>query len=780
MNLDTVTVMNLKSRLDSSPTSPTDGGALVWNDVDKRYDPSPLKTIGGETIVGSGDIQAGGAQAFYVVDLVATANVPLSGSATIDGVSSAGKRVLLTGQADPTQNGVYQDVGGVWTRLTDKSTGASLHRQYFYVEDGSANWNTYWRNTNASAPAIGTDAVTFESFDFQDKLVSGVNLKTVNGLPLTSGTNIPTSSVALTGKEVSLLAAENLYPGDLAYVSADGTKAARGYGAELTSDWYGVAGGVMGGVYNMPSTLSGMDATNIPSGGSNYYYGKVYVLHLVRGVEAYGRLIRVYKKSGTDNLVYSQLGTMTASGPVWSGPENSFDWTATAIWGVYAVGYDRIVVHTGGNFNSTTSSFLWSGQFDSSGVLTKKNYYNLDSLADTKGADLCDMTLPAQYTENGASRFLLSIKYGTTFQTRVCSISGAGVITSGSPILTGFSSVLSTGNNILGRQVVKCLRISDFQALHMAVNSSLNVVARSVTLTGDTTFTYGGTDRLYSLNTCILFDAVTVSYGLPAKILVAYNSRYGTMANEIAVRLFTTAGGDVAPTGGTYNVYNGPIRSWGDGSGGSQSNPSGNQPTHLKIYKTGVTPAATTVMVVARAYDSTSTLERDCFTSGTAIIPFVLSSTNSLDCLETSAAIIAHASGYDGWSQYDGVAGSFAIQSGAGSAARGLYCLHISAGITVECAFDFSYLRESISTTGTFLGIVKTKALAGNPVTIVPKTGILTGMTVRWLAGVPTVTYLTANRSMYIQSLPVLSFKNPDSSPVAAVVLGNTSLQLKQ
>jgi hypothetical protein len=47
------------------------------------------------------------------VDLCAITNITLSGSPTIDGVSSAGRTVLLNAQTNRAQNGVYQNTAGV-------------------------------------------------------------------------------------------------------------------------------------------------------------------------------------------------------------------------------------------------------------------------------------------------------------------------------------------------------------------------------------------------------------------------------------------------------------------------------------------------------------------------------------------------------------------------------------------------------------------------------------------------------------------------------------------
>ena len=57
--------------------------------------------------------------------VVATGNVTLSGLRTIDGVAVvAGDRVLVAGQDEAAENGVYVAAAGTWTRAADVNTAA--------------------------------------------------------------------------------------------------------------------------------------------------------------------------------------------------------------------------------------------------------------------------------------------------------------------------------------------------------------------------------------------------------------------------------------------------------------------------------------------------------------------------------------------------------------------------------------------------------------------------------------------------------------------------------
>ncbi len=102
------------------------------------------------------------------VKAVATANLVLSGLPTVDGVAlAAGDRVLLTGQTDARENGVYLATAGAWSRAAPENTAAGL-------KDGATWFSTsgiggsYWRLTGDATPgtsSIAISALTFPSND---------------------------------------------------------------------------------------------------------------------------------------------------------------------------------------------------------------------------------------------------------------------------------------------------------------------------------------------------------------------------------------------------------------------------------------------------------------------------------------------------------------------------------------------------------------------------------------------------------------------------------------
>lgn len=110
--------------------------------------------------------------------VVATANITLSGTQTIDGVSVvAGNRVLAVGQTTASQNGVYVAASGAWARATDADqTGELTPGSFWFVEEGTTNGKTQWRCNNTGAITLGTTAITIVQFGAATSYTNGAGL----------------------------------------------------------------------------------------------------------------------------------------------------------------------------------------------------------------------------------------------------------------------------------------------------------------------------------------------------------------------------------------------------------------------------------------------------------------------------------------------------------------------------------------------------------------------------------------------------------------------------
>ncbi|QGQ95877.1 hypothetical protein EHS13_13825 [Paenibacillus psychroresistens] len=123
---------------------------------------------------------------------VATSNITLSGTQTVDGVVLVvGNRILVSGQTTASQNGIYVVAAGAWARSSDADTSAEVTSgMYTYIEEGTANGKNGWSLLTADPIVLGTTALTFTLFNGPGSVVAGAGLnKTGNTL------SIPASSV---------------------------------------------------------------------------------------------------------------------------------------------------------------------------------------------------------------------------------------------------------------------------------------------------------------------------------------------------------------------------------------------------------------------------------------------------------------------------------------------------------------------------------------------------------------------------------------------------------
>lgn len=154
------------------------------------------------------------------VRAVATSNLTLSGTQTIDGVAlAAGDRVLLTAQTASAQNGVYVVASGAWARAGDADQSGEINPgAFWFVEEGSSYGKTQWRCNNTGAVTLGSTAITIVQF-------GAANLYTA-----TNGVQINSSVISL------LLPAGSGLTASSSGVSIDTTVVARKVSATITGD----------------------------------------------------------------------------------------------------------------------------------------------------------------------------------------------------------------------------------------------------------------------------------------------------------------------------------------------------------------------------------------------------------------------------------------------------------------------------------------------------------------------------------------------------------------
>ncbi len=194
-----------------SGVAPTDGGHLATKDYV--------------------DATAQGLDVKESVRVVATDNITMSGTQTIDGiVLDAGDRVLLAGQTNPVQNGIYTVNAGAWTRTPDATTAADVTPGLFtFVEEGTVGAGTGWVLTSTGPTTLGTTELPFAQFSAAGVIQSGAGLTktgntidvvSANGAIVVNADNIAltldgsTLSVGASGLKLADIGAGNVMVGD--------------------------------------------------------------------------------------------------------------------------------------------------------------------------------------------------------------------------------------------------------------------------------------------------------------------------------------------------------------------------------------------------------------------------------------------------------------------------------------------------------------------------------------------------------------------------------------
>lgn len=115
------------------------------------------------------------------VRVATTADITLSGTQTVDGVSLGfGDRVLVKDQSDAKQNGIYDVVdGGAWTRSSDADntpSGEVTSGMYVFVEQGSANADSGFVLQTTGTITLGTTELSFVQFTGAGQVTAGDGL----------------------------------------------------------------------------------------------------------------------------------------------------------------------------------------------------------------------------------------------------------------------------------------------------------------------------------------------------------------------------------------------------------------------------------------------------------------------------------------------------------------------------------------------------------------------------------------------------------------------------
>jgi len=113
------------------------------------------------------------------VKVATTANITLSGTQTIDGVSvSADERVLVKDQDTATENGLYLCKASSWTRTDDLAAGSDASSVFVFVDQGTVNSENGFVCTSSKGSAVtGTNNLSFTQFSGAGQITAGNGLE---------------------------------------------------------------------------------------------------------------------------------------------------------------------------------------------------------------------------------------------------------------------------------------------------------------------------------------------------------------------------------------------------------------------------------------------------------------------------------------------------------------------------------------------------------------------------------------------------------------------------
>lgn len=191
-----------------------------------------------------------------VVRAATTANITLSGTQTIDGVSCvAGDRVLVKNQTTQSANGIYLVAAGSWTRTTDGDSTFELNAAVVIVGDeGTANAGKRFAQTTAN-PTIGTSNIVWVD----------IGTGTAAAFATTSNKAMAASATTADG-QVACATALAATPGNHAYIQVfiNGMHETVGDGVKTKSCYFSADGGTTARTF-----------ANIASGDLLYWVGSV-------------------------------------------------------------------------------------------------------------------------------------------------------------------------------------------------------------------------------------------------------------------------------------------------------------------------------------------------------------------------------------------------------------------------------------------------------------------------------------------------------------------------
>src|SRR5260370_20058306 len=219
------------------------------------------------------------------VRVLASANLVLSGTQTVDGVAlSAGDTVLCIAQTTGSQNGSYTVAAGAWTRTPDfADVNDAVRSPYWFVGEGTANAGSGWVMTTWPY-TIGVTALSFTQFTGAGEVIAGNGLqKAGNTLSINTAVTVDLSTAqTLTNKSIAATQLTGtLQPGQLPTLTGDVTTPGASLPTTIANAAVTLAkmanlaaNTVIGNATDSPTTPTASPVYHRPPGLRNSFYSR--------------------------------------------------------------------------------------------------------------------------------------------------------------------------------------------------------------------------------------------------------------------------------------------------------------------------------------------------------------------------------------------------------------------------------------------------------------------------------------------------------------------------
>lgn len=216
------------------------------------------------------------------VRAISTSDITLSGTQTVDGVSLvAGDRILVVGQTNAAENGIYVVSAGAWARSSDADNtpaGEVTGGMFTFIEEGTTFAGTGWVLTTENPIVLGTTNLVFAQFSQAGVIQAGAGLtksgNTIDVVSANGGIVVNANDIALTLDGSTLAITSNglkladLADGKILIGNGSNVATAQTVSGDVTMTNAGVFTIANGAVTNSKIATGTIDLSKLASGAS--------------------------------------------------------------------------------------------------------------------------------------------------------------------------------------------------------------------------------------------------------------------------------------------------------------------------------------------------------------------------------------------------------------------------------------------------------------------------------------------------------------------------------